>query len=214
MENENKERMMEWEVGLPNLEDLIPLSHCLLSPELMSAFNIVPEPSMNMFDVDQASRHTLETLGLQPPLLSSYNNFDLNLMPLEDEKEVNSLVAEGSDKNLLRKDDSKSKKLRGADLSLHADKGIDDSEKARKRHRIVWTPQLHKRFIDVVAHIGLQNAVPNSIFQMMNVEGLTRDNVASHLQKYRLYLNRKQELSTEPAHLASTSANIIRSKNG
>lgn len=29
--------------------------------------------------------------------------------------------------------------------------------------------------------------------QMMNVEGLTRENVASHLQKYRLYLNRLRE---------------------
>ncbi len=29
--------------------------------------------------------------------------------------------------------------------------------------------------------------------QNMNVEGLTRDNVASHLQKYRLQLKREQE---------------------
>ena len=32
---------------------------------------------------------------------------------------------------------------------------------------------------------------------MMNVEGLTRENVASHLQKYRLYLKRMQGLSSE-----------------
>lgn len=33
--------------------------------------------------------------------------------------------------------------------------------------------------------------------QLMNVEGLTRENVASHLQKYRLYLKRMQGLSNE-----------------
>ncbi|RLM61685.1 transcription factor PCL1 [Panicum miliaceum] len=27
-----------------------------------------------------------------------------------------------------------------------------------KRPRLVWTPQLHKRFVDVVAHLGIKNA--------------------------------------------------------
>jgi hypothetical protein len=33
-------------------------------------------------------------------------------------------------------------------------------------------------------------AVPKTILQLMNVEGMTRENVASHLQKYRLHLKR------------------------
>lgn len=37
---------------------------------------------------------------------------------------------------------------------------------------------------------GLKNAVPKSILSLMNVDGMTRENVASHLQKYRLYLRR------------------------
>jgi SHAQKYF class myb-like DNA-binding protein len=61
----------------------------------------------------------------------------------------------------------------------------------------VWTPQLHKRFVDAVGHLGIKNAVPKTIMQLMNVEGLTRENVASHLQKYRLYLKRMQGLSSE-----------------
>ena len=35
---------------------------------------------------------------------------------------------------------------------------------------------------------GLKHAVPKQILQLMNVEGMTRENVASHLQKYRLHL--------------------------
>ncbi|KAI5074035.1 hypothetical protein GOP47_0012048 [Adiantum capillus-veneris] len=62
-----------------------------------------------------------------------------------------------------------------------------------KRPRLVWTPQLHKRFVDAVSHLGIKNAVPKTIMQLMNVEGLTRENVASHLQKYRLYLRRVQQ---------------------
>ena len=37
---------------------------------------------------------------------------------------------------------------------------------------------------------GVKNAVPKTILQLMNVEGMTRENVASHLQKYRQYLKR------------------------
>ena len=36
-------------------------------------------------------------------------------------------------------------------------------------------------------------AVPKKILEIMNVDGLTRENVASHLQKYRLYLKRLAE---------------------
>ncbi len=32
--------------------------------------------------------------------------------------------------------------------------------------------------------------MPKTILTLMNVEGLTRENVASHLQKYRAYLKR------------------------
>nr|GEV82922.1 transcription factor MYBC1-like [Tanacetum cinerariifolium] len=80
-----------------------------------------------------------------------------------------------------------------------------------KRPRLVWTPQLHKRFVDAVAHLGIKNAVPKTIMQLMSVDGLTRENVASHLQKYRLYLKRMQGFSNggnaDPAtdHLFASS---------
>nr|GMC88597.1 transcription factor PCL1 [Ipomoea batatas] len=64
----------------------------------------------------------------------------------------------------------------------------DEPARTLKRPRLVWTPQLHKRFVDAVAHLGIKNAVPKTIMQLMSVDGLTRENVASHLQKYRLYL--------------------------
>ncbi|KAG9138081.1 hypothetical protein Leryth_001337 [Lithospermum erythrorhizon] len=62
--------------------------------------------------------------------------------------------------------------------------GLDEPARTLKRPRLVWTPQLHKRFVDAVAHLGIKNAVPKTIMQLMSVDGLTRENVASHLQKY------------------------------
>jgi SHAQKYF class myb-like DNA-binding protein len=54
-----------------------------------------------------------------------------------------------------------------------------------RRRRLVWTPDLHNRFIKAVKEIGIDTAVPKAILQHMGVHGLTRENVASHLQKYR-----------------------------
>lgn len=71
----------------------------------------------------------------------------------------------------------------------------DEPARTLKRPRLVWTPQLHKRFVDAVGHLGIKNAVPKTIMQLMSVDGLTRENVASHLQKYRLYLKRMQGIS-------------------
>ncbi|PNH11630.1 Two-component response regulator ARR2 [Tetrabaena socialis] len=62
----------------------------------------------------------------------------------------------------------------------------DGSARAIKRPRLVWTPQLHKKFESAVLKLGDEKAVPKNIMQEMNIDGLTRENVASHLQKYRM----------------------------
>ncbi|KAG1338346.1 transcription factor MYBC1 [Cocos nucifera] len=82
----------------------------------------------------------------------------------------------------------------GGGAAIAGDEG--SAARTLKRPRLVWTPQLHKRFVDAVAHLGIKNAVPKTIMQLMGVEGLTRENVASHLQKYRLYLKRMQQTSS------------------
>ena len=62
-----------------------------------------------------------------------------------------------------------------------------------RRERLVWTPELHAAFIRAVEKLGVKTAVPKAIMKVMNVDGLTRENVASHLQKYRLQLKRAQD---------------------
>ncbi|KAM7269172.1 hypothetical protein ACFE04_024669 [Oxalis oulophora] len=59
---------------------------------------------------------------------------------------------------------------------------------APKKTKISWTNSLHTRFLQAMHEIGFRKAVPRKILEVMNVAGLTRANVASHLQKYRLYL--------------------------
>ncbi|XP_041999034.1 transcription factor PCL1-like [Salvia splendens] len=182
----------DWEDGLPSAEDLTPLSQCLIPLELASAFRISPDPPRTAVDVTRASRTTLSSLRISSSAAAA-----ANFKPFGDDQAMAAAADEGADEG------SDPKKTRRADSpdDPTVDNCTDDQStataKALKRPRLVWTPQLHKRFVDVVAHLGLKNAVPKTIMQLMNVEGLTRENVASHLQKYRLYVKRMQGLSNE-----------------
>lgn len=48
--------------------------------------------------------------------------------------------------------------------------------------QVDWTPELHKKFVKAVEQLGIDHAIPSRILDLMKVEGLTRHNVASHLQ--------------------------------
>ncbi|KAL1825517.1 hypothetical protein ACET3Z_012295 [Daucus carota] len=52
----------------------------------------------------------------------------------------------------------------------------------------LWTSQLHSRFVEVMLILGPRDSVPKNILEKMNVHWLTREQVASHLQKFRKYL--------------------------
>ncbi|XP_057789868.1 transcription factor PCL1-like [Salvia miltiorrhiza] len=179
----------DWEAGLPSADDLTPLSQCLIPLELASAFRISPDPPRTAVDVTRASRTTLSSLRAAAPAA----NFKPFAAHADDHAMPDADADDGSDPKKTRRADP-------ADDPA-VDNCTDDQStataKTLKRPRLVWTPQLHKRFVDVVAHLGLKNAVPKTIMQLMNVEGLTRENVASHLQKYRLYVKRMQGLSNE-----------------
>ena len=188
------DRVMEWEKGLPSDEDLASLSYSLVPWNLAMAFSITPEKSRTIQDVNRASETTFSSLrgGSSGPNTSSSTN--LGVAAEEEDRVGSSSPGSDSKKQKISEDSA------GVDISTaeEGDSGTEDlNGKTLKRARLVWTPQLHKRFVDVVAHLGIKNAVPKTIMQLMNVEGLTRENVASHLQKYRLYLKRMQGLTLE-----------------
>lgn len=192
------EGVADWQAGLPSADDLTPLSQCLIPLELASAFRISPVPPRTALDVRRASQTTLSSLrgggggGGGQSVASAAAAFK----PFGDVHAVVEVEGEeGSDPKKSRRGDPT-----GDDPSVDNctdDQSAASGAKTLKRPRLVWTPQLHKRFVDVVAHLGLKNAVPKTIMQLMNVEGLTRENVASHLQKYRLYVKRMHGLSNE-----------------
>lgn len=84
--------------------------------------------------------------------------------------------------------------------------GNDDEDPAtQKKPRVVWSIELHKKFVTAVHQLGLEKAVPKRILDLMNVEGLTRENVASHLQKYRLFLKRISSAEAQQANMVAAA---------
>ncbi|XVE97504.1 hypothetical protein REPUB_Repub03eG0025100 [Reevesia pubescens] len=79
----------------------------------------------------------------------------------------------------------------------------NEDSSSQKKPRVVWSVELHRKFVAAVNQLGLGNAVPKKILDLMNVEGLTRENVASHLQKYRLYLKRLSSVATQQANMVA-----------
>ncbi|XP_060171855.1 two-component response regulator ARR12-like [Lycium barbarum] len=79
----------------------------------------------------------------------------------------------------------------------------NDDPTTQKRARVVWSIELHRKFVAAVGQLGIEKAVPKRILDLMNVEGLTRENVASHLQKYRLYLKRINSVQTQQANMVA-----------
>ncbi|XP_060206576.1 uncharacterized protein LOC132634327 [Lycium barbarum] len=59
------------------------------------------------------------------------------------------------------------------------------NKSVRQKLRIEWTVDLHTKFMKAVQQLGEGSCYPKEILEMMNVPGLTRMQVASHLQKCR-----------------------------
>nr|GMC65285.1 myb family transcription factor EFM [Ipomoea batatas] len=61
----------------------------------------------------------------------------------------------------------------------------------QRKARRCWSPDLHRRFVNALQMLGgSQVATPKQIRELMKVDGLTNDEVKSHLQKYRLHTRR------------------------
>nr|QUV77619.1 two-component response regulator ARR11 [Lilium lancifolium] len=100
------------------------------------------------------------------------------------------------DRQLLSGSDLNSPRKRKDLDYMEADQEFSDSGTVKKA-RVVWSVDLHQKFVDAVNLIGLDKVGPKKILDLMNVPGITRENVASHLQKYRLYLSRLQKQNEE-----------------
>ncbi|OMO90716.1 hypothetical protein COLO4_18934 [Corchorus olitorius] len=95
------------------------------------------------------------------------------------------------------------KKRRDQNDDEDEERDENDDPSTQKKPRVVWSVELHRKFVAAVNQLGIDKAVPKKILELMNVEKLTRENVASHLQKYRLYLKRISCQANQQANMAA-----------
>ncbi|CAN6222228.1 unnamed protein product [Urochloa humidicola] len=77
-------------------------------------------------------------------------------------------------------------------------------QQARKVRR-TWSPELHRQFVAALNQLGgPQVATPKQIRELMKVDGLTNDEVKSHLQKYRLHNRRAPGSAVGPLHFSTS----------
>lgn len=100
---------------------------------------------------------------------------------MKDGSQPSSHMQNGENTESSVEDHDKKKSFLRSSSNSHSNKG------SRKKIKVDWTPDLHRRFVQVVEQVGIDQAIPSKILELMKVEGLTRHNIASHLQKYRMH---------------------------
>ncbi|KAJ4788153.1 myb-like transcription factor family protein [Rhynchospora pubera] len=89
------------------------------------------------------------------------------------------------------------------------------SQLQQRKMRRCWSPELHRRFISALQQLGgAQVATPKQIREMMKVDGLTNDEVKSHLQKYRLHTRRTPTNNGSCKDQQSTTSQQSTSQSG
>ncbi|KAH7687317.1 CheY-like protein [Dioscorea alata] len=99
-------------------------------------------------------------------------------------KEVSVSAAEDENAEKANSSGEDSKKRKSCDYN---NPNSHSNKSNKKKMKVDWTPELHKQFVQAVEQLGIDQAIPSKILELMKVDGLTRHNVASHLQKYRMH---------------------------
>ncbi|KAG5594335.1 hypothetical protein H5410_035567 [Solanum commersonii] len=107
-----------------------------------------------------------------------------NNVPINIDEQGNDIHETTND--VVSNEKSKFRRKKGRKLTEEA-KSQSSATKViiRRKTRIIWTVDLHDKFQEAVNKLNDGRCFPSDILEAMNVPGLTRYQVASHLQKCR-----------------------------
>ncbi|KAG4981275.1 hypothetical protein JHK82_034517 [Glycine max] len=185
-------------MGINDDEDVLP--DLEMDPEMLAEFSLSTEES------DMASS-SVSVENNNKSADNNNNNDGNNIVTTEKQDEVIVIAANSSSdsgssrgEEIVSKSDesvvmnpSRKESEKGRKSSNHAAR--NNNPQGKRKVKVDWTPELHRRFVQAVEQLGVDKAVPSRILEIMGIDCLTRHNIASHLQKYRSH--RKHLLARE-----------------
>ncbi|KAH9330826.1 hypothetical protein KI387_002934 [Taxus chinensis] len=160
------------------------LSDLEIDPDMFSEFSLQNhgELDMDLYSLDYSEVLEKDLAEEEALLLAEVSK-------AEKEQQIASIAVNTTNSSdEMLSDDKKSKRTECVKIASKNHHG-------KRKVKIDWTPDLHRRFVQAVEQLGIEKAVPSRILELMGVNCLTRHNIASHLQKYRSH--RKHLLARE-----------------
>eukprot|EP00792_Barthelona_sp_PAP020_P005865 TRINITY_DN2832_c1_g1_i1.p1 TRINITY_DN2832_c1_g1~~TRINITY_DN2832_c1_g1_i1.p1 ORF type:complete len:356 (+),score=90.72 TRINITY_DN2832_c1_g1_i1:35-1069(+) len=126
----------------------------------------------------ETSSNTVSSMGV--PLYNIYQ-YPSNIIPLHSQMSPLNLYPANS-----------------VNMMCSLENVLKNNNNAMSKKRLNWTPELHAKFVAAVKELGIKSAVPRTILKHMGETGnLSRENIASHLQKYRLLARKQRGIKNE-----------------
>ncbi|XP_059663200.1 transcription activator GLK1-like [Cornus florida] len=145
------------------------------------------------FSVSSGEEWDMNTSASVEEVENNWRKEDVNMVWGSDDSSLNQLSEEDKASN-------KNESVAVNSMTKEADRqkkssGQSKNAQGKRKVKVDWTPELHRRFVQAVEQLGVDKAVPSRILELMGIDCLTRHNIASHLQKYRSH--RKHLLARE-----------------
>ncbi|TXG60999.1 hypothetical protein EZV62_012362 [Acer yangbiense] len=153
----------------------------------------------NQSSIMKGIMHGARDYLLKPVRIQEINNIWQHVV----RKRQSTIEKSSITRDIINSQESKpSNKLKEKVIIRNEDDDEEEDDKAnsrsscQKKPRFKWPSELHRKFVNAVQQLG-DVVHPKKLLKIINEPGLTRDQVASHLQKYRRILEKQKEASQQ-----------------
>ncbi|KAK2981662.1 hypothetical protein RJ640_027117 [Escallonia rubra] len=162
----------------------------ILSKDLAGGAKVLFMKGLSMNEINNLWQHAL---AIEKGKMVVAEEADKAHMASIPKNVIEAELANSSSEGEVTRGNLKRKRKDVSDAVSEQNEGSKDDSPMEKKPRVVWSREMHEKFLEAIKQLGYERAFPKKIVELMNVPGLTRENVASHLQKYRMCVKRAQE---------------------